>query len=583
MGLPRALKAHGAGSLEEAEIHYRRAYEQGQKTDILYQNFGALLKKVGKIEQASLLFEEGITFYPKHAGIKRNYANLLRAKRPAYAIELYISAIHLLLPKDEDVQLLYSCCDDLIELLRERQLLFWSQSLIQFVLVFHKSSAQLLKNLLLILDRLDLVDEAKQIVLSAIEIELRVAPLKDAVGLDLALAAYYLHHAQQERSLQHFERAFLRIEQTPKIDPVDGEELQELISTNSWNYACALLALQKFHRGWPLFDHGLRTPAPGLQRWQRALAKPFDVNQIPIWSGKFSSELRLLLLDEQAVGDGMMFLSLIPALLRKTKHIGLFLSPRLAPIYSRSFAKLISEHKLSIFTKDDLSAGRLKASAFDFQIPLGSICQYGFLDPDCYAPRTPILIADHLITSQLRNQYKTTSSLAKRLVGISWRGGGRGARIKEKSIDVALFGQFMLKHPDIRFVDLQYGNTADQIKSWQDQGIDIIHDPQINPLKDMDRWLSQVQACDAVVSVANTTIHGAGGLNIPTQCLLSRHSDWRWLIDPSVMRSYWYPSVGIARETKNQASSWSSAMSSVSDWLHNDCPMPTGPIKSVVQ
>ena len=37
MGLPRALKAHGAGSLEEAELHYRRAYEQGQKTDILYQ------------------------------------------------------------------------------------------------------------------------------------------------------------------------------------------------------------------------------------------------------------------------------------------------------------------------------------------------------------------------------------------------------------------------------------------------------------------------------------------------------------------------------------------------------------------
>ena len=47
MGLPRALKAHGAGFLEEAELHYRRAYEQGSKTDVLYQNFGALLKKAG--------------------------------------------------------------------------------------------------------------------------------------------------------------------------------------------------------------------------------------------------------------------------------------------------------------------------------------------------------------------------------------------------------------------------------------------------------------------------------------------------------------------------------------------------------
>ena len=101
----------------------------------------------------------------------------------------------------------------------------------------------------------------------------------------------------------------------------------------------------------------------------------------------------------------------------------------------------------------------------------------------------------------------------------------------------------------------------------------------------MDRWLSQVRACDAVVSVANTTIHGAGGLNVPTQCLLSRHSDWRWLIDPSVMRSYWYPSVGIVRETKSHpsSSSWSSAMLSVSDWLNNGCQMPSGAIKSLVQ
>ena len=43
---------------------------------------------------------------------------------------------------------------------------------------------------------------------------------------------------------------------------------------------------------------------------------------------------------------------------------------------------------------------------------------------------------------------------------------------------------------------------------------------------DMDNWLDQVNACDGVVSIANTTIHGAGGLNIPTLCLLGSSSDW---------------------------------------------------------
>ena len=81
---------------------------------------------------------------------------------------------------------------------------------------------------------------------------------------------------------------------------------------------------------------------------------------------------------------------------------------------------------------------------------------------------------------------------------------------------------------------------------------------------------SQVAACDAVIGVANATIHGAGGLHIPTQCLLSLHSDWRWLSDAAVMRRYWYPSVGIARETKQRG--WQPALEQVSNWLKRDAP-----------
>ena len=41
----------------------------------------------------------------------------------------------------------------------------------------------------------------------------------------------------------------------------------------------------------------------------------------------------------------------------------------------------------------------------------------------------------------------------------------------------------------------------------------------------MDFWLDQVQAVDFVISIANTTIHGAGGLGKPTFCLLSTFAD----------------------------------------------------------
>ena len=60
-------------------------------------------------------------------------------------------------------------------------------------------------------------------------------------------------------------------------------------------------------------------------------------------------------------------------------------------------------------------------------------------------------------------------------------------------------------------------------------GIEVLHDDTIDPLRDMDGWLSQVAAMDAVISIANTTIHGAGGLGIPTICLVSQKADWRWI------------------------------------------------------
>ena len=137
------------------------------------------------------------------------------------------------------------------------------------------------------------------------------------------------------------------------------------------------------------------------------------------------------------------------------------------------------------------------------------------------------------------------------------------------------FARLIAPLPGVRFVSLQYGNAAPTVQEWREQGCDVLHDPRVNPLRDMDLWLDQVAACDAVISVANTTIHGAGGLNLPTLCLLSRHSDWRWFDAPEVTRSYWYPSVGIARQRAD--GDWSEALQQARAWLEQGTPMPTGP------
>ena len=160
------------------------------------------------------------------------------------------------------------------------------------------------------------------------------------------------------------------------------------------------------------------------------------------------------------------------------------------------------------------------------------------------------------------------------LVGISWRGGGRSDRIKQKSIDPDDFFAILEKSSNAVFVSLQYGDHVAQCEQWKSRGANLIWDTEINPLKDMDTWLAQVSACDAVLSVANTTIHGSGGLFKPTMCLLSNKSDWRWFDDRSVERSYWYPTVGIARQGLDE--SWSDAIEATSEWIRSRCPQPKG-------
>jgi hypothetical protein len=235
--------------------------------------------------------------------------------------------------------------------------------------------------------------------------------------------------------------------------------------------------------------------------------------------------------------------------------------------------------RLKLWSHAESRSGALDPAAYQLQSPLGSICQYRFTAADTYARHTPLLKAKAERTQQLRHEYLNHGQPAERLIGISWRGGGKGVRILQKSITAERFAQLLQPIPGVRFVSLQYGNAEPTVAYWRQQGLDVVHDPRVDPLKQMDLWLSQVAACDAVLSVANTTIHGAGGLGLPTLCLLSVHSDWRWFDDPAVTRSYWYPSVGIAREQRDGG--WDAALQQARLWLEQGCPLPTGPVSTV--
>ncbi len=553
--------------------------DQDSSNPVIYQNYGSLLKSQGRNDESIKIYQAGLSLYPENIGINHNYANLLRKIKPASALEKYIFLLQLHLESGNQLNNdnVCSVLSDIVSLQRELGLYQWSLLVNSNALLISNENASLVVNLMLLLDDCNLSESYNELV-DSLQSQLKdfvnsVPPYK-RIQILFGLATHEIQRFNPSNANNFYQEAFICAQELMDIDSDQSDDARHLITINGWNIGCNLLKMQDFEKGWKLFEHGLQTPCNGPQRWQRSLAKPFSSDELTLWRGESLIGKTILLLDEQAIGDVMMFASLLSTLVQESKTVSLFLSDRLIPIYNRHFSSQIKSNKVSIFSRKDFELGRLESGQFDYQCPIGSICQYRFTSIDSYAPSVPCLTADPIAREKLRSSYIKNAE-GKRLVGLSWRGGGKSDRMKQKSIDEEDFFTFLQSIKNVRFISLQYGNCEKLVNSWNSRGIDIIYDPSVNALKDMDCWLSQVSCCDAVLSVANTTIHGAGGLNLPTLCLLSRFDDWRWFADPSIMRSYWYPSVGIARESKTLG--WQTAFQQAKQWLEDGCPTTYGP------
>ena len=578
MGLPRAIQAHSEGNLALAEVHYKRALDQEKYKPVLFQNYGALLRANGNLDQANCIYRQGKEMYPNNLGILRNYANLMRERGDiSEALKMHLQALRIAwLSTDGAMEAIYCDC---IDLLKEFESMQWALALLRQAFAELGVTTKLLWTLFRLSSHegsnsFDV--QQSRIILDLIKKRLHDSkPLEQAEFL-FSQSLYYAKRDEVSMAVDSIQKATEILKTTSFTSEDERDKAQKLIDINSWNASCVLLKAPRFETAWKLFEYGLRAPAVGRQRWQRHLKKVFTHQELPLWRGDSLKNRRLLLLEEQAIGDTMMFLTLLPTLVRQSPHIGIVLSARLLPIYRRSCQSWIKAGRVSVWSHDDVATGRLFPDQFDCQSPVGSICQYLANSIESFSPHTPVLTADAVRSLVFRGE-KPASGEHPLRIGISWRGGGRSDRIKLKSIDAEIFSGLMSNHrKHVSFVNLQYGNVNSIIDDWRSKGLPVVNEPSVNPLKNMEEWLNLVASCDAVISVANTTIHGAGGLNIPTLCLLSIGSDWRWLNDPQVKRSYWYPSVGIARETAEDG--WTLALQQVRQWINKDCPMPDGPV-----
>lgn len=284
---------------------------------------------------------------------------------------------------------------------------------------------------------------------------------------------------------------------------------------------------------------GLRRLRGGNRAWQ-LIASSKQVPGRPEWDGSDLAGRRLAV--ERREGDLAIFLqfaSLLGPVLAAADRCTVFVEPRLAPLYRRTYPAL------------DVRPEAEAVAAVDADVfaSFETLARYFWPDePTARAPFVP-LEPDRRLVAELRGAYLDHGPGP--LIGFAW-----GSLNKSKDLPVLDDWRALLGGLPGHFVSMQYGDVGPALAEFERWAPGrIIHDASVDQLSDMDRFAAQIAALDAVVTISNTGANLAGALGVPTVVLLDDGFRLSWPAFGETVATY--PSVRLVRKGGR---AWASAM-----------------------
>lgn len=298
--------------------------------------------------------------------------------------------------------------------------------------------------------------------------------------------------------------------------------------TARWNKSFVCLGLGRLEEGWALYDN----------RWISAIGLVPRPYPQPRWTGG-AVDGTLLVWGEQGLGDEIIHSGMLPDVVDRVARVAVEVEPRLVPLFSRSFPGVTV-----IGMQGELAPGPFAA-----QVPIGSLGQLFRNSWQSFPKRRRgYLLADASRSESLRARLANDGC---RVIGLSWvsKAPIGGAQKSARLADFAALFQL----PGCRFVDLQYGDTgAERVELERVHGVRVERLDDIDNTNDLDGLAALICACDAVVTVSNTTAHLAGALGRPTWVMVpsGQARIWYWFRDRN--DSPWYPRVQVRRQLRGQ-------------------------------
>lgn len=300
----------------------------------------------------------------------------------------------------------------------------------------------------------------------------------------------------------------------------------------------------------------------GLERYRHRWDRPdmsaregkWDI-AAPAWNGEVLPAGTLMVWTEQGIGDLAMFAGFFNDLADLAPRVMIETIGRFRGLLQRSFPWA------EVYQRDQLPSDFVARNDVRAHVPIGDLPLLLGADFDRLPAREGYLIPDAANMWRLRERYQQHFP-GRLIVGISWRSGNKSSATT-RSAELNWWRD-LLKDPRFAFVSLQYGAVGEEVAAFNAAaGTDILCDPEVDPLLDLDLFAAQIAAVDLVISVDNSTVHFAGAMGKRVWILLPHVADWRWLNDRS--DSIWYAKARLFRQPRRD--DWSAVFAELRQHL----------------
>jgi len=250
------------------------------------------------------------------------------------------------------------------------------------------------------------------------------------------------------------------------------------------------------------------------------------------WSGEPLDGARILLVDEQGIGDALQFVRYAPLVADRGGRVLL----RVRPALRRILGTVRGVESLSTFDEP--------LPQFDVLCPLLSLPRAFGTNVETVPRDVPYVCSEPERVSEWRRRLGAHGFK----IGICWQGSAKKTGMGRSFPLGELRGISSI--PGVRLISLQKFETADSTNSlYSGMPVESLgSDFDAGPDAFMDT-AAVIESLDLVITCDTSIAHLAGALGRPAWIALQYAADWRWMVGRDT--SPWYPTHRLFRQSIN--------------------------------